>query len=71
MAGSGKFVVNERMAEEYFGRFGDIKSILLPFSAIDRDRTSFDISVKVMGGGVTGQARICTFRTCPRICKNG
>jgi small subunit ribosomal protein S9 len=56
MAGSGKFVVNERMAEEYFGRFGDIESILLPFSAIDRDRTSFDISVKVMGGGVTGQA---------------
>lgn len=53
--GSGKFTVNERMVEEYFGRLGDIESILLPFSAIDRDRTTFDISVKVMGGGVTGQ----------------
>jgi len=53
--GSGKFTVNERMVEEYFGRLGDIESILLPFSAIDRDRATFDISVKVMGGGVTGQ----------------
>ena len=43
MAGSGKFVVNERLAEEYFGRFGDIEFILLPFSAIDRDRKSFDV----------------------------
>ncbi|MHB8135808.1 MAG: 30S ribosomal protein S9 [Anaerolineaceae bacterium] len=55
MAGSGKFTVNERLVEEYFGRLGDIESILLPFSAIDRDRATFDVSVKVMGGGVTGQ----------------
>jgi small subunit ribosomal protein S9 len=55
MTGSGKFTVNERLVEEYFGRLGDIDSILLPFTAIDRDRASFDISVKVMGGGVTGQ----------------
>jgi len=55
MTGSGKFTVNERLVEEYFGRLGDIESILLPFTAIDRDRATFDITVKVMGGGVTGQ----------------
>lgn len=56
MSGTGKFTINEREVEEYFGRNGDMESILLPFRAIDRDRTTFDVTVKVMGGGVTGQS---------------
>ncbi len=56
MSGTGKFVVNEREVDEYFGRISDMESILLPFKAIDRDRETFDVSVKVMGGGVTGQS---------------
>ncbi|PKO11664.1 MAG: 30S ribosomal protein S9 [Chloroflexi bacterium HGW-Chloroflexi-10] len=56
MAGSGKFVINERSAEEYFGRMGDMHSIMLAFNAVQQDQNNFDVSVKVLGGGVSGQA---------------
>jgi small subunit ribosomal protein S9 len=55
MSGSGVFIVNDRPVEEYFPRTGDIESILGPLSAADQDRASFDITVTVKGGGVTGQ----------------
>ena|SRR5665648_139571 len=55
MSGSGKFTINERQVEEYFGRLGDMQAIIRPFDAIDLDRSNFDVSVHVNGGGVTGQ----------------
>lgn len=55
MAGAGKFVVNEKTLEEYFPRVGDIEAILSPLQATGQERTTYDISVKVNGGGVTGQ----------------
>jgi small subunit ribosomal protein S9 len=55
MPGSGKFTINDRQADEYFGRLGDLQAIISPFEAIDLDRSNFDVSVKVGGGGVTGQ----------------
>lgn len=55
MSGSGKFTINERQVEEYFGRLGDMQAIIRPFDAIDLDRSNFDVTVHVNGGGVTGQ----------------
>lgn len=55
MQGSGQFIVNGKTLEEYFTRLGDVESILLPFKAVAEDRGRFDVSVKVEGGGVTGQ----------------
>lgn len=55
MSGTGKFLVNDRPVEEYFPRIGDIESILGPLVAADLDRATFDITAKVLGGGVTGQ----------------
>jgi len=55
MSGSGKFVVNERPAEEYFPRLGDLESILAPLQTASENRDLMDISVLVKGGGVTGQ----------------
>jgi small subunit ribosomal protein S9 len=55
MAGTGVFIVNERTIEDFFGRFGDQQSILLPFSATGENRSAYDISVIVKGGGVNGQ----------------
>ncbi len=55
MSGSGKFVVNERPAEEYFTRLGDIDTILAPLQAASENQSLLDISVVVKGGGVTGQ----------------
>ncbi|MGB9800895.1 MAG: 30S ribosomal protein S9 [Thermanaerothrix sp.] len=56
MSGSGRFVVNEKPLEAYFPRLGDMDSILRPLVAAGYDRNGFDITVKVVGGGVTGQA---------------
>lgn len=55
MNGNGRFVVNEKLAEEYFTRLGDIESILAPLYAAGQDRAYVDITVMVKGGGVTGQ----------------
>jgi small subunit ribosomal protein S9 len=55
MSGSGKFIVNERPAEEYFPRLGDLESIVAPLDLASENRSLLDISVVVRGGGVTGQ----------------
>jgi small subunit ribosomal protein S9 len=55
MSGSGKFTVNDKQLEEYFPRTGDLEAILGAFDAVTKDRSTFDITAKVNGGGVTGQ----------------
>ncbi len=55
MSGSGRFVVNEKSAEDYFNRAGDMDTILAPVSAAGQDPSTLDITVLVKGGGVTGQ----------------
>jgi small subunit ribosomal protein S9 len=55
-SGSGKFIINEKPLDVYFGRLGDMESILSPFAAVDANNNSFDVTVKVSGGGVNGQA---------------
>ncbi|MBE0685811.1 MAG: 30S ribosomal protein S9 [Anaerolineaceae bacterium] len=55
-SGSGKFLINEKPLDVYFGRLGDMDSILSPFNAVDQDNSGFDVTVKVSGGGVNGQA---------------
>ena len=53
--GSGSFTVNEKDAATYFPRVGDLNDILRSFSAVGQDANKYDITVKVNGGGVTGQ----------------
>lgn len=55
MDGSGNFVVNEKQAAVYFPRLGDLQDILRAFSAVGQDAKKYDITVKVNGGGATGQ----------------
>ena len=55
MSGSGRFIVNEKPAEAYFTRVGDMETILAPVAAAGQDRATLDITVMVKGGGVTGQ----------------
>ena len=54
-SGSGKFVVNEKEGAAYFPRVGDLHDILRAFSAVGQDANKYDITVKVNGGGTTGQ----------------
>ena len=55
MDGSGSFTVNEKEAAVYFPRIGDLHDILRAFETVGQDANKYDISVKVNGGGVTGQ----------------
>lgn len=52
--GSGKILVNERQAEEYFPRDGDMLRLLEPLRVTETEG-KFDITVLVKGGGQTGQ----------------
>ncbi len=53
--GSGNFTVNEKEAAVYFPRTGDLNDIMRSFDAVGQDAKKYDITVKVNGGGVTGQ----------------
>jgi small subunit ribosomal protein S9 len=56
MGGSGKFVVNQKEAAQYFTRLGDMDSILQTFKACGQEPSQYDVSVAVTGGGVSGQS---------------
>lgn len=53
--GTGIFTVNEKEGAAYFTRLGDVQDILRAFTAVGEDAQKYDVTVKVMGGGVTGQ----------------
>ena len=60
MNGTGKFIVNQKQVDEYFPRVGDRETILKPFEATGQDSSTFDVTVMVNGGGVTGQTDAVT-----------
>ncbi len=55
MAGSGRLVVNDKPAEAYFTRLGDLEQIVAPLKITGDNPAQLDITVVVDGGGVTGQ----------------
>ena len=55
MDGTGNFTVNEKDGSVYFPRMGDLQDILRAFVAVGEDAGKYDVSVKVVGGGVSGQ----------------
>lgn len=55
MPGSGKITVNGRAYLEYFPYFEWQEMIMAPLKAVGKEKT-FDVSVKIVGGGQKGQA---------------
>jgi small subunit ribosomal protein S9 len=55
MNGSGRFIVNEKDAPAYFTRLGDMDGILNVLKTAGQESKTYDITVVVKGGGVTGQ----------------
>jgi small subunit ribosomal protein S9 len=53
--GDGVIIVNDKPANEYFSREIDLHTLAKPLKVAGLEN-SFDVSVKVRGGGVTGQA---------------
>ena len=54
--GNGKFVINEKNLEEYFGGHARSKWVVMRPFEVAKLGKQFDIWVDVMGGGIHGQA---------------
>jgi small subunit ribosomal protein S9 len=53
--GEGSIVVNDKPMDEYFSRERDVLHLLEPLKVTDTVGT-FNVSVKVKGGGISGQS---------------
>jgi small subunit ribosomal protein S9 len=53
-AGEGAITCNERSGPEYFTRPGDMDQVLAPLATAGL-AGKYDISIRVQGGGITGQ----------------
>ena len=54
-SGEGGVVVNDKPLEDYFGRDRDRNMVVAPLELVGM-RSAYTLSVKVHGGGITGQA---------------
>ena len=52
--GTGSLMINDKDGSEYMPRFGDVDILLEPLAVIGQLK-SYDITVHVSGGGITGQ----------------
>ncbi|MGD9100211.1 MAG: 30S ribosomal protein S9 [Anaerolineae bacterium] len=52
--GSGQITVNEKPANEYFPRLGDLGLMTEPLQVTETE-SRYDVTVRVNGGGITGQ----------------
>ncbi len=53
--GSGNVIINDKPAEEYLPREGDLDHALSPLRTLGQEKL-YNVSVHVKGGGITGQA---------------
>jgi len=53
--GEGKIIVNDKPVEEYFRRIDTLQNLVKPLE-VTGSTNRFDVTVRVYGGGVTGQA---------------
>ena len=55
VSGTGAYVVNDKSAEDYFPRLGDLERMKAP-AEVAGLANKLDVSVLVNGGGITGQS---------------
>jgi small subunit ribosomal protein S9 len=53
--GSGKIIINNKVIEDYFGRKTDQMIARQPLECVEMT-SNFDVNIKVIGGGPSGQA---------------
>ncbi len=52
--GDGRMIINNKPAEEYLCRLGDLDIALAPLRLVGQER-AYTITVQAKGGGITGQ----------------
>ncbi len=65
--GTGTIVVNERQMAEYFPRETDVLAITRPLQMTET-ADSYNISIQVAGGGLTGQAYAAAMGIARALC---
>ena len=54
--GSGQIIINSKTAEEYFGGRAIYQQMIAQPLSLTDNGSKYNVTVKVLGGGVTGQA---------------
>ena len=57
-AGSGKILINDRPLEDFFNNEQHRSAVLSPLKKVNGTAT-LDVTIRVHGGGITGQAGAC------------
>ncbi len=57
--GKGEISINDRKLKEYFTVGKDISSFLAPFKVAEVDQKSYDLEIKLIGGGIAAGAEAC------------
>jgi small subunit ribosomal protein S9 len=65
--GSGKVTVNDRDLAVYFPLIQDQNAILSTLAIVGKDK-AFDVSIRVSGGGPTGQSGACRMGLARALC---
>jgi small subunit ribosomal protein S9 len=65
--GEGTVIVNDLPFEEYFTRLDDQRTVLLPLDVTGM-RDNMNVSIKVAGGGVGGQADAASMGIARALC---
>lgn len=52
--GTGQVIVNDKTAEDYLPREGDVDAMLEPLRIVGQEKV-YDVSIHVRGGGISGQ----------------
>jgi small subunit ribosomal protein S9 len=53
-SGDGTIMCNDRPAKDYFPRLGDLDQVVAPLKVVGM-ADKYSVSLKILGGGVTGQ----------------
>ncbi len=53
--GNGTVTINDKTGDDYFDRLGDLNEAMLPLELVGL-RNNMNVTIKVNGGGVTGQS---------------
>jgi small subunit ribosomal protein S9 len=53
--GTGNLIINDKSAEEYMPRLGDLDHVMAALRLVGQEH-AYNITVKIDGGGISGQA---------------
>jgi small subunit ribosomal protein S9 len=66
--GKGQINVNKRSLTDYFPTQTQVLTVQQPLELLEKGTTSYDITIRVKGGGITGQAEAIRHAIARALC---